>query len=142
MKISLRSRTRSRGAELRVEVGLERVEARGDRFGGRKFRGDGVGGLQTVPGDADNSGFLWLDAILRDACGDAARGFREDTFGFREQLDSVHDLRIGNIFGPAAGFTDQLDGVRPVGRIANGERTRDGIWFLRLEALEVALHAI
>jgi len=37
MKFSLRSRTRSRSARLRVEVSLERVEAWGDRFGGRKF---------------------------------------------------------------------------------------------------------
>src|SRR5882672_10468104 len=147
MKVFLYSRTRSRGAKLRVEVSLERVEARGDRFGGRKFRGDGVGGLQAVASDADDGGFLRLDAILpdeflRDACGDSARGFREDAFGFGEQLDRIHDLRIGNIFGPAAGVTDEFNGIRPVGRIANGERTRDGIWFLRLEALEIALHAV
>src|ERR1700693_3944708 len=101
MKFSLRSRTCSRGAELRVEVSLERIEARGDRFGGRKSRCDGVGGFQAVPSDADHGGFLWLDAILSDeflgdACGDSSRGFREDTFSFSQQLNGVHDLRIGN----------------------------------------------
>src|SRR5882762_3676182 len=124
MRFSLRTRASSRRAELRVEVSLESVKARRDGFRGREFGGDCVGGFQTVAGDADDGGFVRLNAILSDeflcdTCGDPARGFREDAFGFSEQLDRVHDLRIGNIFGPAAGFANELDGIGPVGRIAD-----------------------
>src|SRR6266481_8707417 len=65
-EILLCSRTRSRRAELSIEVSLERVEARGDRFGSWKFGGDGIGGFQAVPSDADHGGFLGLDEILPD----------------------------------------------------------------------------
>ena len=96
---------------MRIEIGFECIEARGDGLGGRKFGGDGVGGFQAVAGDADDGGFVRLDAILRDeflrdAGGDAAGGFREDAFGFGEQLDGVDDFGIGDIFGPAAGFAN------------------------------------
>src|ERR1700674_378052 len=94
-------------AELRIEVGLEDVEARGDRFGRRECGGDGVGGFQAVTGDADDGSFLWLDAalcdeFLGDAGGHAARGFGENAFGFGKQLDGGDDLGIGDVLGPAA----------------------------------------
>src|SRR6476660_5132043 len=97
MKFSLRRRTGGRSTKLRLEVGFKGVEARRDGFADRKFGGDGVGGFQAVPGDADDRGFLRLDAILpdkflRDACGDPARGFREDAFGFGRHFDRVPDL--------------------------------------------------
>jgi len=57
---------RRSGAELRIEVGLEGFQAWGDGFGGWEFGDDSVGGLQTVPGDAHDSGFVGLDAILGD----------------------------------------------------------------------------
>ena len=42
--------------------------------------------------------------------------------------------RIGDVFGPAARFANQLDGERAVGGIADGERARNGVRLLRLEA--------
>ena len=82
------------------------------------------------------------DQFLRDAGGHAARGFREDAFGFGEQLDGGYDLGIGDVFGPAAGVPDLVHRKRAVGRITDGQRARDGIGFLRLEASQVALHRI
>jgi len=65
MKLRFRShfRAASPWSELRIEISLERIEARGDSFGSREFGGDGVGGLQAVAGDADDGGFVRLDAI-------------------------------------------------------------------------------
>jgi hypothetical protein len=54
------------GAELRVEIGLEGFEARGNGFGGWELGGDGVGGLEAVASDTDYRGLAGLDAILRD----------------------------------------------------------------------------
>src|SRR6266851_8518984 len=129
------------GPELDIEISLESVETRGDRFGSRKFGGDGVGGLQAVAGDADDGRFVRLDAILpdellRDAGGHAARGFGEDAFGFGEELDGGDDLGIGDVLGPAAGLTNLFYREGAVGRIADGERARDRIGLLRLEASE------
>ena len=90
---------------------------------------------------------MGLDAALRnkffgDAGGDATGSFGEDAFGLGEEFDGIDDLRIGDVFGPAAGFPDLLDGVRAVGGIANGEGARNGAGLLRLEALEIAFDAI
>src|SRR5207253_4937776 len=109
-------------AEPRIEVSLERLKVRGDRFGGREFRDDGVGGLQAVASDRDDGGFMRLDAplgdqFLRDAGGHAAGGFGEDAFGFGEELDGGYDLGIGDVFGPAAGVPDLVHRKRAVGRI-------------------------
>src|SRR6266576_6131353 len=91
------------GAKVGVEVSLEGIEARGNSLAGRKFGGDGVGGLQAVAGDAHNRCFVLLEAILGDeslleAGGHAARGFGEDAFGFGKQLDGGDDLGIRDIF--------------------------------------------
>src|SRR5260370_3696422 len=135
------------GAELRIEVRLEGVEARRDGFAGRKFGGDGVGGFKPVAGDAHHRGFVRLDAILtdeflRDAHGYAAGGFREDALGFGKELDGGDDLRIGDVLRPAAGFANLLYGKGTVGGIADGERARNGVGLLRLQASQVWLHAI
>jgi hypothetical protein len=124
---------------LRVEVRLEGFEARGNRFGGREFAGDGVRGFQAVAGDADDGRFVRIDAILGDeflcdACRYAACGFRENAFRFGEELNGVDDLGIRDVFGPAAGIAYLLNSKGAVGGIADGERARDGIGLLRLES--------
>src|SRR6266481_2010913 len=134
-------------AKLRVEIGLKCFEARRYRLCRSEFGGDRVGRLQAVAGDADDGGFVRLDAILadeflRDSGGHTAGSLGENALCFGEQLDGPDDLRIGNIFGPAAGFADQFHGKGAVGRIADGQRACDGIRLLWLEAREVALHAI
>jgi len=135
------------GVELGVEIGFEGVEARGDGFGGWKFGGDGVGGFEAVAGDAEDGGFVGADAalldeFLGDAGGDAAGGFGEDAFGFGEKFDGVDDFGIGDVFGPAAGFADQLESEGAVGGIADGERAGDGVGLLRFEAREIAFDGV
>src|SRR5260221_6813750 len=122
-----------------MKEGFEGVEFGVDFFGGRVVGGDGVGGFEAVAGDADYRGFVFGDAALLDelggyACGYTASGFGEDAFGLGEQLDGVDDFGIGDVFGPAAGFTDELQSEGAVGGIADGEGTRDRVWLLRGEA--------
>src|SRR6267378_2112965 len=145
--VPLSSGASSRGAELRVEVRLESVKARRDGFRNREFGGDGVGGFQTVASDADDGSFIGLDAILRDEFlrhggRDATCRFREDTFGFGQQLDGTNNFRVGNIFGPAAGFANQLDGIGPVCRIADRQWGSDGIWLFRVEGGGIKRHTV
>src|SRR5437879_5280943 len=108
-------------AKLRVEISLEGFETRRDGFGGRKFCGNGVGGLQAVAGDADNGGFVGFDAILGDeflrhACGHATGCFRKDAFGFGKQFDGLDNFGVGDVFGPASGVANLLYSKRAVGR--------------------------
>src|SRR5260370_1070684 len=149
MKLRFRSHFRGcrRGPELGIEISLEGVEARGDSFGSREFGGDGVGGLQAVAGDADDGGFIRLDAILSDellrhAGGHAARGFGEDAFGFGEGLDGSDDLGIGDVLGPAAGLTNLFYGKGAVGGICDGGRARGRIWALPLPGPDGAASTI
>ena len=127
------------GHELRVHQRFESLQARRDGVGQRVFADDGVGGFQAVAGDAYDGGFVGRDASLvdqffRHARSNAAGGFRKDSFRFGKQLDGGDDFRIGNVFRPAAGFADLFYGVRPVGGIADGQRTRNGFGFLRFKA--------
>src|SRR5215469_10143480 len=92
--------------ELFAQERFKGLQAGLNGFRGGKVRGDGVGGLQAVTRDADNSSFLFADAALLDqlsgnAGGYAARGLSENTLGFGEQLDRVDDFRIRDVLGPA-----------------------------------------
>src|SRR4029077_5574398 len=82
----------------------------------------------------------FADQLLGDACGYAARGFRENALGLREELDSRDDFGLGYILGPAAAFAYQLNRIRAVRGIADGQRARDSVGFLRLKTREAALH--
>src|SRR5258708_6824561 len=135
------------GAELGFQIRLEGFEARGDSFSGREFGSDGVGGFQPVAGDADDSGFVRLDAVLgdeflRDARSHAACRLGENAFRFGEKLNGVDDFVVGDVLGPAAGLADLLDGKGAVSRTADGERAGDGIGLLWFESGEIALHAM
>ncbi len=70
-----------------------------------------------------------LEQLLGDAGGYAAGRFRENSFGFGKELDAFYDFRIGNVFGPAAAVANGSRGVETVGRIADGQRARDGAGF-------------
>ena len=63
-----------------------------------------------------------------DASGNAARGFRKDAFGFRQQLDGVDDLRIGDVLRPAAGFANQAQRKGTVGGVANRQTNARWYW--------------
>src|SRR5262249_50524049 len=52
------------GDEPGVEIGFERVQARGDGFGLWELRGDGIGGLETISGNAHDRGFVGADPAV------------------------------------------------------------------------------
>src|ERR1700681_3318698 len=111
--------------ELGVEISFESVETRRDGFADRVFRGDGIGGLQTVAGDAHDRGLVGRNAtfaneLLRYTGGHAASGFRADAFGLRQAFDVAANSRAGNISRRPAAVTNELDRVRAVGGIADG----------------------
>src|SRR6266851_1350282 len=105
---------------------------------------DGVGGFEAVPSDANDGRIFWqnaplADELLRHACGDAAGSFRENTLGLGQEFDGRDDFGIRDVFGPAAAFANLFDGEWAVGGIADGERARDRVRLLWLEASEAAL---
>src|SRR6266446_43928 len=123
--------------QLRFEICLERIKPRRDSFRDWEFRGDSVRCLQSVAGDAHHGRFVGMDAafanqLFRDVSGHSAGRFREDAFGLGEQLDRANNLGVGNIFRPASGLADQLNGIRAVRRVTYRQRTRNGIRLLRL----------
>src|SRR2546430_10957458 len=134
-------------ADLRVQIRLERFQPRCNGFRRWKFVSNCIGRFQTISRDAHHRGFVGLDTVLgNQLLGDPRRNssgrLREDAFGFRKKFDGLYNLRVGNIFGPAAGFSNPLHGKRAVGRIANRQRPRDGVGFLRFESREIALHTV
>src|SRR5207302_10643326 len=51
-----------------------------------------------------------------------------------------HDLRIAGIFSPSAAAKNRLGGIKTVGRVADGERARDGLRLLRLNLIASGFH--
>src|SRR5712672_1681212 len=78
--------------------------------------------------------------FLRYAGGHSASGFCENAFCFSQELDRANNLCIRNIFSPAAALANEFAGVIPIRGIANGQRARNRIRFLRLKAREATLH--
>ena len=82
------------------------------RRGGGQMGRDGLGGLEAVAGDAKHDRFVGRQlarsrsAFSRTPHGDAAGGLGEDAFGFREQPDAGHDLRVAHVLARAAGGLD------------------------------------
>src|SRR6266404_5256153 len=105
----------SRGCwQLRVEVSLESLESRRNRFRSGEFGGDGVCCFESVAGDADDGGFVWTYAafsnqLFGNTGGDAPGCLREDAFCLREQLDGGDDFGIGDVVGPASALAYQLN---------------------------------
>ena len=66
---------------------------------GRKVRGNRIGCLQSISGDAHHGRLIRLDASLLNqlrghARGNSTSGLRKNSLGLRQQLDSVDDFRI------------------------------------------------
>ena len=78
--------------------------------------------------------------FARRSYGHAARGLGEQSLGFREQLDALYQLGIGNVLRPATAFGDDFNRVVAIRRIPNGKRTRDGRGFLRLDIGVASFH--
>src|ERR1700722_6942134 len=106
-----------------------------------------IQGLQTVAGDGHHGQIARSNPAVgikasRDRGGYASGGFGEDTFGFGQFLDRGNDLHVGNILSPATTFVDGADGVWAVGRIADGQRTRNRSGPLRLVVGQTVLHGV
>src|SRR5665213_4625750 len=91
-----------------------------------------IGRLQAVACNHRDGGLTMRDATVRiearrDRCGDAAGSLRKDALCLRELLHAAHLLDIAYMFGPAAVLANHLRRCRAVGRIADGQRTRDGV---------------
>src|SRR5439155_25718551 len=94
--------------------------------------------LQAIAGDAEHRCFIWKDAVLQTqlasaADGDAACGFRENSFSLGQQLDAFNHLAVGDVLGPAAALSYGLDCIVAVGGIADGQRARNRRRLLRLD---------
>src|SRR5215212_6166500 len=97
----------------------------------------GVERLQSLPRDVDDdplSGgqLTAFGQLAQDSDGDPAGGLGEDPGRLRQQLDPLADLLVGDRVDAAAGAAGVLDGVRPVGRVADREALRDRLRPLRL----------
>src|ERR1700677_2529512 len=97
-----------------------------------------VGRLQSIASDAQHRRLLWQNAILSvELAGGtysyAARSLGKNTFGFRQQPDRVDHFGLAQVFAPSAAVLDGLNGIVPVGRIADGKRTRNSGWLLRVD---------
>jgi hypothetical protein len=96
---------------LALQVCLERVQTRRDGFGDRIVGYDGVSRLQPVSGNGQDGELVWTDAavanqLLRNADGNASGGLREYSLGLRKNLYARHNLRVGDIAGPASAFAN------------------------------------
>src|SRR5437899_12614215 len=85
------------------EVFVEFSDLGRNRLFGFVLTGEHVRRLKPITGDAEDSCFVGQDTILPiefavAADGHAAGRFRENTFGFRQQLDRFYDLWIGDVF--------------------------------------------
>src|SRR5580692_2872340 len=90
--------------------------------------GEHVRRLQTIAGDTQDGRFIRGDASLAIQFARASSGYTtgslgEDAFRLRQKLNRLDHFGIGNILRPASGFGDDLDGIMPVGRIPNRERS-------------------
>jgi competence protein ComEC len=87
---------------------------------------DGVQRLQAVAGDEqDDLGvrveLARLDELLRGRDGDPTRGLGEDALGAGQQPDALDDLVVGDVLDGATGAVDDVEHVRPVGGVADGQ---------------------
>src|SRR6202030_4342943 len=82
----------------------------------------------------------FANQFLSDAGGYSASRFREDTFGFGEELNSGDDFGIRNVFSPPAALAYQLNRIRAIRRIADSQRARNSVGLLRLKAGQSALY--
>src|ERR1700721_4399295 len=99
-----------------------------------------VGRLQAVAGDTANGEFIRLDSAVRieprrHRGRNTTRGFRKHAFGPGKFLDGRDDLHIRHVFGPSPGGANGARSVRPVTRVAEGERTRNRVGRPRLTHL-------
>src|SRR5215470_16843132 len=130
---------------MTFQIFLKRRQPRRDWIRSLKAAGKRVGRLQSVAGDAQDRGFVGLDASLRKEltrCGYryASGSLSEYTFGFSQQSHRIYDFRVGRILAPATAGDDGLDRVKAVGRIADGQRTRNGGRLLRLDLAAAAFY--
>src|SRR5215469_1604251 len=91
-----------------------------------------IGSLQAVSGDARNGQIIGLDASVRVETGgyrggDAAGRLGKDALGFSKFLDGRYDFYVRHILGPAARVADGARCVDSIGRVADCQRTRDGM---------------
>src|SRR5271167_3680817 len=100
--------------------------------------GQHVGSFQTVAGDAQHGRLSRRYASLpvkfaRASGGHPASSLRKDAFRLRQKLNGLDHFRIGNVLSPPATLRDGLDGIVPVRRIANRQRSSQRSRLLRLD---------
>src|ERR1700692_3282745 len=88
----------------------------------RILAGEGIGGLETVAGDADDGGLVGGDAAIGvetggDGGGDAAGGLGEDALGLGELLHAADDLDVRDVLGPSIVGLDHLGRGGTVGGV-------------------------
>src|SRR5829696_6318807 len=119
------------GGPDRLERGLHAVGGTDDRL-------ERVEGLQALAGVEDD-GLLGrvqapvLDELPQDRHGHAAGGLGEDAGGPGEVADALDDLVVAHPAHRAAGAPDGVEGVGPIGRVADVERLRDAEGLHRLD---------
>jgi hypothetical protein len=98
--------------------------------------------LITIARDADDDRFVArddaaFDELLRGRDGDATRGFREDALGFRQQTDAFDDGIFFDHGAAAAGGANGAEYLKPVSRIADGNRLGQCVGLHRVGELDV-----
>src|SRR5262249_44593933 len=93
------------GVNYRLEGGQFRLND------GSRFKLQGILRLQTITCYREHGDITFPDSslsgqLLRDRDGHATSSFREDSFGFGEQPDTVDDFLIRYVLGPSAGLSD------------------------------------
>ena len=63
-------------------------------------------------------------------------GSVKNPLGSGEQLNRSQDLVVRDHGAPPAGGPNGLQHLKPVGRISDGDRLRDGLWLYRLGILQ------
>src|SRR5918996_4754905 len=137
-----RSRVGSRAQK--VELRLELIEPRRDDHRRRRALDDVLDRLQTVARDEGDRALVrthdTLFAQTLERCDDDAAGrLREDTFGAREQADTVDDLLVADVFDRAARVARRLYRVIPVGGVADRERLGDRVRLHRTDVIAARL---
>src|ERR1700686_5521828 len=117
-------RSLQRSLQICFEVG----ELRPNRLLRFIFAGKHVGCLQTISRDAQYGCLLRRNTTLtikfsRASGRHPTRGLGEDAFRLRQKLNGLDHFAIGNVFSPAPAFGDGLDGIVPIGRLANRQRS-------------------
>ena len=64
-------------------------------------------------------------SLLQRRDGDAAGGLGEDALGPGQQPDALDDLVVGDVLDGPTGAAGDVERVRPVGGVADGERLGD-----------------